>query len=334
MIDLIDYIDDFKMKTLKSFIKEHYEIEKLNYWDFINEDNYKYPDQEKFVTTLAKNIYFYFNKFKNKDKLQLDSNKIKNLNYKNIFFDNVEIEIINKKSIDGGYIAKKSNLTKENKFDLIFIRINKSLLNNLNLLCKVLMHEFIHARQHYSGIIRGKKSLEDLSGKNSSYAKTLVGTSDPEILCKQIINKLYKFEQSAYLSELHFEIDYKRCQDEDDLISKIKDSDLYKMFEEIYYSVQYIDNLSEENKEIFKTTYNEIKNTNLSLNKIKKNLSSKISNFLNKITNVAIEILHEYQDKSNDINENTIPQNNIFYLRYLNDSLMLKNDLDIKLYGF
>lgn len=293
------------MKSLKEFIEEQIYIE---YKFSIYEKNYKYNGQDELAKFITKFLYKFVKKYPNKLEISLSKNVFEHYNIKNIFFDKLTLILKTNVDANGSFIANKSNFIND-KLDNIVIQINKDIckINNKELVI-TLMHELSHAYHHYSAYLHGTQLVTSLSDSASSYRKTLLRNNDNldfgTKLAKTILNRLFKFEQSAYLSELYVSIDYEKCDNEDDVLNAIRMTDTWKEFNQLHAGIELIGNLDNSEKENFVQTYNNIKNVNWKFIKIKKKLLERLDYFINKIEKISIKIFKDfYENIDNQINE-------------------------------
>ncbi len=342
------------MKTLKNYVLGNI-IENINidnelelhfYSEFtlndsLNFDCFKifekygsYIGQKELIIDLAKEIYNIIRNHEPVDNIKLDKEDIDG--YDNIFFDKLEIQLTNKNT---GYVVNKSNFDKsKNILDLVYIEISVNDYYEYKDLVRCIMHEILHAWNHYQSYIKKSEfNLKELTDKNSKYYKTLFdGKLSVENICKRICNNLSKIEQNAYLNELTTELDInnfdvKKFSNINNAYKKayeiFKQSDVWIQYSSLWNWLKELNN--DDDKLKFQNTYNNINNTNLSFNKIYKKLDNQFNKILKKFETNVPKIFCDYYEKqiNKDIKEGLQHPNNLLikFVQYINEYNLLES---------
>ena len=173
----------------------------------IIETNGSYIGQKELIIDLSKEIYLSIKNNEPEDTFELNKSDLEKY-YDTIFFDKLIIQFDNN---DTAYIANKSHYNDINKtFDVVYINLCPDDYKTYNSITSVIMHEMLHAYNHYQSYLKNSKfKLTDLTNKNSKYYKTIITNKyiTPSNICKRIINNISQWEQNAYLNELTIELE-------------------------------------------------------------------------------------------------------------------------------
>lgn len=278
-------INNFENSLEEHFFVEYAIKESLNYSIYNILEKYgSYNGQLDLVYFLSKEIYK-----SNKVRFVWTKDKLKR--YSNIFFGEL---IINISKNDTGYLIHKSTFNNETKlFDRIIINISNNDINNYHYIVENLSHELLHAYNEYQSCLHNSKiKVSDLVDQDL-YQKTIFsiynGEEFPRFACKRILNVIRKCEQNAYLSELNFvKIDsYKNAY------KSFKESQVWTMYVSLWnYLNELYNEGTNKDKELFKTEYNEITNSNKSFYYIYKKLNSQFEKIFRKIEKTVPKIIY------------------------------------------
>ena len=239
MISLKKYISGYFVRNDENVFIEN-ELEKHFYNEFALSESLKYSyftilekygtyiDQKELIIELAKSIYDIVRNNEPEDTIELDKNDVEG--FYNIFFNKLIIRMTK----NTGYLPNKSKYSEKDKlFDQVVIDIDTNEYKTYNDIVKCLMHEMLHAYNDYMSYLKdSRKTLKDIAGQTSSYAKTLDISNDasPSTICKRILNNIRKWEQNAYISELGTELESNKFE-----FSKYKSTnDAYKAAYDIF----------------------------------------------------------------------------------------------------
>ena len=320
MISLQKYISS----ELETNIIINSELEQHFYCEFVLQESFKfsyfnilekygsYIGQKELIIDLAKEIYLTIKNKEPENTFELNKSDLEKY-YDTLFFDKLIVKFDN---YDTAYIANKSHYDEKTKiFNIIFIKLCPNEYNTYTSITSALMHEMLHAYNHYQSYFKNSKfKLSDLTNKKSRYYKTLI--TDNEVsarnVCKRIINNISQWEQNAYINELSIELEnnkfyfskYNNINTAYKAALKIfQNSDVWVQYSTLW---NYIINLQYNGSEIDKTefadTYNEINNTKLTYNKIYKKLDGVFNKILSHMETNVPKLFYQYykeQLKSN-----------------------------------
>ena len=195
------------------------ELEKHFYCEFVLQESFKfsyfnilekygsYIGQKELIIDLAKEIYLTIKNKEPENTFKLNKSDLEQY-YDNLFFDKLIVKFDN---YDTAYIANKSHYDEKTKiFDIIFIKLCPNEYNTYTSITSALMHEILHAYNHYQSYFKNSKfKLTDLTNKKSRYYKTLITDNEVSVrnVCKRIINNISQWEQNAYINELSIELE-------------------------------------------------------------------------------------------------------------------------------
>ena len=260
---------------------------------------------------------YIFKKLKNNlndTELLIDISK---LNCNNKFFKECYLHInYNSKYIEGeaGYISSDGHedyneirYDSENKifkFIEIIIYLDKDHIDNIY---SLIMHELIHA---YDDYIHIKKSGFDYSLYNRSkkqnsniISKHNEDESLIETVCKDILYRLFKDEQTAYIGQLNGELKNKEYKDIKDVIKDLSETNIYWNYKQIYINYH---NILKSKKYIeqFCNIYRKLNNTSKSNESIIKELNNRFNKFWKKFINHIYQIANDKIIKEHIIDTN------------------------------
>lgn len=259
------------MKSLQNYIKESLIIEKYG----------NYAGQIEFCLALADVLYEYDYEHET-EPCEINTSDLDG--FENIFFDKI---VINFHQPTCCILNNKSIFNKETlKFDKIVLNIKDSDITNKEELLNILNHEILHAWDNFNSILRkSNKNLIDISNEKS-YKKTIPLNSDNDIerFVKELLNRIHKVEQNAYLSEFAGTLNNKNIDSFEDAKKLFIKSSTYQMYE-TYFKIfnDFILNGSNKLKFKFTEIYNDINSVEWTEDKIFKKLNFKISQIREKI---------------------------------------------------
>lgn len=279
------------MKSLKQFLFESQlnledTLEKHLFIEFkseqILESNGIYDNQIKIVKHIIKKI-----KSSSKDKTIIPSSEFDF----DVFFK--EIELV-KDEHNTSYDSDECDyLDDEGIMDKVYITFNpdsKELTTDL-------VHELTHAWDDYNSYVKEApvipieistsdryENAREAANQAKEFRKSFKTKKfDAQEYCTHAVYSLMKVEQNAFISEIHaIFVDH-----EDDLLSYkealelFKNSKSYKDFKLIQ---SFIDNISEDDKNLFVKTYNKINDVNWTWNKIYKKINHQLTNYFSKVS--------------------------------------------------
>lgn len=312
MISLQKYISS----VLETNIIINSKLEKHFYCEFVLQESFKfsyfnilekygsYIGQKELIIDLAKEIYLTIKNKEPENTFKLNKSDLEQY-YDNLFFDKLIVKFDN---YNTAYIANKSHYDENTKtFDIIFIKLCPNEYNTYTSITSALMHEMLHAYNHYQSYFKNSKfKLTDLTNKKSRYYKTLITDNEVSVrnVCKRIINNISQWEQNAYINELSIELEnnkfdfskYNNINTAYKAALKIfQNSDVWIQYSTLW---NYIINLQYNGSEIDKTefadTYNEINNTKLTYNKIYKKLDGVFNKILSHMETNVPKLFYQY----------------------------------------
>lgn len=293
------------MISLKKYIFEQIQI---------NEKHGSYDGQVELILPLANEIYSSIQNTEATDFV-LNEEDLKGIS--NIFFKELIVNVNSKTS----YVVNESNfLENEQKFDKVLIFISYNDAENYLDLCDALMHEMLHAFEHFQRCInKAKFTLKELTDIQSGYQSTR--NSDKTTVsgkCKTLLHDIKTWEVNANINELsilfdkhEFDLnDYATTAEAyEDAISLFKNSPTWKRYSALYNFLQNIK--SEEDKEEFRTIYNEINGTSLTFNKIYKKLDDLLGKIIERMEKHISKLFYDLYEKyfnDQEIKENKLEQ--------------------------
>ena len=295
----------------------------------IIETNGSYIGQKELIIDLSKEIYLSIKNNEPEDKFELNKSDLEKY-YDTIFFDKLIIQFDKKYT---AYIANKSHYDNINKtFDVVYINLCPKEYNTYNSITSAIMHEMLHAYNHYQSYLKNSKfKLTDLTNINSKYYKTIITNNDvtPSNICKRIINNISQWEQNAYLNELTVELennkfDFNKFKNVNDAykaaVDIFRNSDVWSQYLTLWNYInilQYEGNYSDKTE--FANTYNEINKTSLTYNKIYKKLDGLFNKILERIERTVPRIFYNYYEEQlkNSVNETIFGRQNNSLIKFL-----------------
>ena len=238
---------------------------------------------------------------------QLTKDELKK-RYKNLFFE--ELDIYCNKDCQTGYELQKSIFnSKTLQFDLIVIYININDYHTEADVTTCLMHELAHA---WDDLNRKLNKANDLLYINNHGYKDVIKKFNSKNFMEQFVaNIIYSFspiEKNAYISELsavlHNIKDKSKITNYVDAMEHFKKSDCWKRF---YTLKDYFENIilkDESELTKFCIIYNKLNKSNLSEQKIVKQVKYNIDKTFNKILTVIPKIYYDFaSDNDKELNE-------------------------------
>ena len=346
MISLQKYISS----ELETNITINSELEQHFYCEFVLQESFKfsyfnilekygsYIGQKELIIDLAKEIYLTIKNKEPENTFELNKSDLEKY-YDTLFFDKLIVKFDN---YDTAYIANKSHYDEKTKiFDIIFIKLCPNEYNTYTSITSALMHEMLHAYNHYQSYFKNSKfKLTDLTNKKSRYYKTLITDNEVSVrnVCKRIINNISQWEQNAYINELSIELEnnkfdfskYNNINTAYKAALKIfQNSDVWIQYSTLW---NYIINLQYNGSEIDKTefadTYNEINNTKLTYNKIYKKLNGVFNKILSHMETNVPKLFYQYYKEQLQSNGTISQRQNealIKFIEFENTYLMLES---------
>lgn len=275
------------------------------------------------------NIYESLGKFNNASKvLEHILNELKNnfssqlINCKNdnVFFDSIQIEIIEDNNFYAAYDFIKDNVVNIE----IYCKNEETFNDNIEEYEILILHELLHAYEDYNRNINNKPDIFQLW--NIDYEKSYLNMNNFDKIkryisrCKYFLNPQ---ERNAYFSSLESSIkkvikDYHISVDNLDY-EKFKHGIKREYIWEIYFDlgkfILSLDNIDEKRKNEIVKQYNSLYNTEKSFNEIKKELNNQWKKFDNKFNqlvpkilckNIQIKEFKNYSFSLNKLNESFI----------------------------
>lgn len=311
MISLQKYISN----VLETNIIINNELEQHFYCEFVLQESFRfsyfkilekygsYIGQKELIIELAKEIYLTIKNKEPEDKFELNKSDLEQY-YDTLFFNKLIVTFDN----NTGYIANKSHYDENTKtFDVVFINICPDEYNTYTSITSALMHEMLHAYNHYQSYFKNSKfKLTDLTNKKSRYYKTLITYNEVSArnICKRIINNISQWEQNAYMNELSVELennkfDFSKYNNINDAykaaLEIFKNSDVWVQYSTLWnYIIDLQYKGSENDKSEFANTYNEINNTALTYNKIYKKLDGVFNKILSRMESNVPKLFYQY----------------------------------------
>ena len=311
MISLQKYISN----VLETNIIINNELEQHFYCEFVLLESFRfsyfkilekygsYIGQKELIIELAKEIYLTIKNKEPEVKFELNKSDLEQY-YDTLFFDKLIVKFDN----NTAYIANKSHYDENTKtFDVVFINICPDEYNTYTSITSALMHEMLHAYNHYQSYFKKSKfKLTDLTNKKSRYYKTLITDNDFSVrnICKRIINNISQWEQNAYMNELSVELennkfDFSRYNNINDAykaaLEIFKNSDVWVQYSTLWnYIIDLQYKGSDSDKTEFANTYNEINNTSLTYNKIYKKLDGIFNKILSRMESNVPKLFYQY----------------------------------------
>lgn len=231
--------------------------------------------------------------------------------YKNLFFE--ELDIYCNKDCQTGYELQKSIFnSKTLQFDLIVIYININDYHTEADVTTCLMHELTHA---WDDLNRKLNKANDLLYINNHGYKDVIKKFNSQNFMEQFVaNIIYSFspiEKNAYISELsavlHNIKDKSKITNYVDAMEHFKKSDCWKRF---YTLKDYFENIilkDESELTKFCIIYNKLNKSNLSEQKIVKQVKYNIDKTFNKILTVIPKIYYDFvSDNNKELDESLI----------------------------
>lgn len=271
----------------------------------INEQYGSYIGQKELIMGLTKEIWPII---ENKDPQNIFKYTKKDLEkYRNIFFDELQIYMNTK---DTSYASKLSKYDENSKmFNKVIIYINYKDIECYNDLCSAIMHEMLHAYNEYMNYItKSKIKFKDLVGKDTPYSRTISDneTINVENICKRMLHDIRKFEQNACMSQLTIELensnfDASKYHTSIEAYRAAKqifiNSEVWNQYTSLYRMLNKYKNSKNDIKKRFTDTYNDINSTNLTFNKIYKNLKAQFDKILLRMETISPKLFYNYYQK-------------------------------------
>ena len=346
MISLQKYISS----ELETNITINSELEQHFYCEFVLQESFKfsyfnilekygsYIGQKELIIDLAKEIYLTIKNKEPENTFELNKSDLEKY-YDTLFFDKLIVKFDN---YDTAYIANKSHYDEKTKiFDIIFIKLCPNEYNTYTSITSALMHEMLHAYNHYQSYFKNSKfKLTDLTNKKSRYYKILITDNDVSVrnVCKRIINNISQWEQNAYINELSIELEnnkfdfskYNNINTAYKAALKIfQNSDVWVQYSTLWnYIINLQYNGSEIDKIEFADTYNEINNTKLTYNKIYKKLNGVFNKILSHMETNVPKLFYQYYKEQLQSNGTSSQRQNealIKFIEFENTYLMLES---------
>ena len=346
MISLQKYISS----VLETNITINSKLEQHFYCEFVLQESFKfsyfnilekygsYIGQKELIIDLAKEIYLTIKNKEPENTFELNKSDLEKY-YDTLFFDKLIVKFDN---YDTAYIANKSHYDEKTKiFDIIFIKLCPNEYNTYTSITSALMHEMLHAYNHYQSYFKNSKfKLTDLTNKKSRYYKSLITDNEVSVrnFCKRIINNISQWEQNAYINELSIELEnnkfdfskYNNINTAYKAALKIfQNSDVWVQYSTLW---NYIINLQYNGSEIDKTefadTYNEINNTKLTYNKIYKKLDGVFNKILSHMETNVPKLFYQYYKEQLQSNGTSSQRQNealIKFIEFENTYFMLES---------
>ena len=318
------------MMSLNSFIiselKENISYELMD----INEVGGLYDGQVELATLIANDIEEKSKTEKsNSIELSYDGNELK---MSNIFFNELKVYVNFSNRNMLMYAVSSINDIENNKLNydsasnkLKHIEMTINLFRNIDIsnwhrLRSKICHELNHCYTFYEIISDDAKHINDIDipneyssalhkWKNNVYDKMIDGMktshNDELSVAKRItsllIYSLTTFERNAFLSEIDsylFNNKGKRMKDIKSIENVLKDCNEYNLYkyENVRILNEIYNNWSNEQKDVFRNTYNDIYNTNKSFNKIIYLLNKKNEYTIKKLEKNIELIILNYKD--------------------------------------
>lgn len=334
MISLQKYISN----VLETNIIINNELEQHFYCEFVLQESFRfsyfkilekygsYIGQKELIIELAKEIYLTIKNKEPEVKFELNKSDLEQY-YDTLFFNKLIVKFDN----NTAYIANKSHYDENTKtFDVVFINICPDEYNTYTSITSALMHEMLHAYNHYQSYFKKSKfKLTDLTNKKSRYYKTLITDNDFSVrnVCKRIINNLSQWEQNAYMNELSVELennkfDFSRYNNINDAykaaLEIFKNSDVWVQYSTLW---NYIIDLQykglDSDKTEFANTYNKINNTSLTYNKIYKKLDGVFNKILSRMESNVPKLFYQYYKEQLHNNETISGRQNEALIKFI-----------------
>lgn len=309
LVNLKDYIKEelfdnpLNDKLFLSFKQEY------NIRNNINEKYGSYNGQLKLCKEFAEMFMYDFNhSIGDKNfvyKLAKDSLSER---YENLFFE--ELDIYCNKDCQTGYESSKSVFNNKTlQFDLIVIYINIKDYCSEKDVTTCMVHELTHA---WDDLNRKLNKTDDLLYINNHGYKDVIKKFNSQNFMEQFVaNIIYSFspiEKNAYISELsavlHNIKDKSSVSNYADAMKHFKQSDCWKRF---YTLKDYFENIilkDEKSLSKFCIIYNKLNKSDLTEQKIIKQVKYNIDKTFNKILTVIPKIYYDFaSDKDKDIEE-------------------------------
>lgn len=279
--------------------------------EYINEKYGSYNGQLKLCKEFADMFMYDFDhSIDDKDFVYKLTKDELQKRYKNLFFK--ELDIYCNSDCQTGYETKKSEFNNKTlQFDLIVIYININDYHTEEDVTTCLMHEITHA---WDDLNRKLNKTDDLLYINSHGYKDVIKKFNSKDFMEQFVaNIIYSFspiEKNAYISELsavlHNIRDKNKVTSYADAMNHFKKSDCWKRF---YTLKDYFENIIlKDEKELTKfcIIYNKLNKSDLTEQKIIKQVKYNIDKTFNKILTVIPKIYYDFvSNKDKELNEST-----------------------------
>ena len=317
-IQKFKYFDDTNINRLfKAFeqefmLRENFNKIYLNNNIYIIERYGSYDGQIKFCKEFADVVVEDMKSTDNLVNFNIKYNLTRDVlkvRYKNLFFK--EIDIICNNECQTGYALKESVFNNKTlEFDKVVIYINIKTYNNKKDIAIALTHELTHAwddlKRHQQ-----PKLVKTLTDIHTQWYKNIIkkfsSSNDMDEYVSQLIYTFSKIERNAYISELtavfKTDINNKKLS-YTDAFEIFRNSESFERFSALK-DYLYENILPYEDKiTTFCISFNKLKNTNWSKQKIIKHVKHIIDKTFNKILTVIPKIYYDFiSDNDDDINE-------------------------------
>lgn len=306
----IEQINDPIRQQILRFLKSEVLLDRNLFNETLNlENDCLYKGQRELAIYVAEKI------LKEKSPyLVFYKNDLKN--FKNIFFEKLEIEYSTKNS---GFRSKVKfdNETKSFKTVEIVLNTEENKYEFFKHNVKTLIHELDHAYRDWESYVNDEEfHLYDFSKPGTRYYKRAKWDNDfKNNYAKKLVYHLEEIEQSAYLSEIYNDLKDLKFKDYKQLVDLAEQhSEAYQLYNMLLVSFSELvknKKFSSVTLDDFCKQYNEITNSNLSNKEIVKEVTDKLSDYVSLMNKLLLNIYNE-SVKLNEASETMHRPNNEF----------------------
>lgn len=283
----ISALDSFDKEILKHIAIDYKERHIYSRFHVILEKYGIYDGLEELVDFIDKEIYNNYRKDR-KNRFELEYTREQLKDFKNIFFEELHLNVDMTKNIGAEYEDKYAKLNPETLLlEKVIIDIE---VNNDNEIIGNLQHELTHAYNQYCSLLKGNDYFKELS--MSTFYKNMTNLKGDTLKkhIRQIMYLTLDEERNAFIAQMAAELKNNKdiIEDPYDAFKVLKESQVFRTYKSLYYYINlYKQNKLEDDKiKTITDEYNDISSSNLTSNKVFKKLEhliDKSNKKLNKI---------------------------------------------------
>lgn len=219
-------------------------------------------------------------------------------NFKNIFFQKLEIMFDNSKDHYDSKVKYDEDMKKFKELK-IFLNFKEHSYSNLKQNMKTVIYELDHAYKDWESYANNEEfHLYDFARPGTRYYKSAKWDNDfKNDYAKKLVYHLEEIEQSAYLSEIYNDIKDLKFKEYKQLVDLAEQhSEAYQLYNMLLVSfAELVKNkkFSSITLDDFCKQYNEINDTNLSNKEIVQEVTDKLSDYVSLMNKLLLNIYNE-----------------------------------------